>query len=88
MAVSSLTGAPFGYAVAPLLPLRTVASDTKELRAGLAKGKGVEALRTPTKPSEPKLCENVSCEENTRCKSVSGAGAEPASKGIEVSSIS
>jgi hypothetical protein len=41
MAVSSLIGAPFGYAVAPLLPLRTVASDTKELRAGLAKGKGV-----------------------------------------------
>ena len=45
MAVSSLIGAPFGYAVAPLLPLRTVASDTKELRAGLAKGKGVEALK-------------------------------------------
>jgi hypothetical protein len=39
MAVSSLIGAPFGYAVAPtfFLPLRTVASDTKELLAGLAK---------------------------------------------------
>ena len=43
MAVPSLIGAPFGYAVASLLPLRTVASDTKGLR--LAKRKGIEALR-------------------------------------------